>query len=111
MRALDVPLIGGPKPLTQIKLAGGLRSVADAIERVVVDSYKRHAVNHRTDAEDNRRAEVCVKWFKVLVNDHRWTADRALSELRHILRLTLDGVDYEVPNNLLWCPDLSLVAG
>lgn len=107
----DVPLIGGPTPLMRIAFADGLQNVGDAIERVVDDSFKQFAMINRTNAEETRRAEICTRWFRQLVNDERWTADRAVSELRTVLRCELDGIPYKPSALMLWAPDLTLVAG
>lgn len=104
--------LGGPVPTRATDPSARLRQIAEAILKVVEDSYSKHPMAHRTSQEDTRRATVCTTWFNRLVNQHRWTHDRALSEMRFILNTTLEGREYTPPptSQVLWVPDRSLLA-
>lgn len=87
---------GGPVPVACPSLPADPRArlehIGRAIERVVVDSYKDHPMQHRTSAEDMRRASICTDWFNRLVHQFRWTADKALSVMRLVLNDALTGI-------------------
>jgi hypothetical protein len=110
--------LGGCRPVSQRSLPSDpekrLRAIGEAIEKVVLDSYTakggKHAMRHRTDAEDGRRATICTKWFNALVNQHRWTPDRALSAMRLVLDDELSGVVHPaISKTTMWAPDLTLI--
>lgn len=114
--ALTAHGLGGAQPVAQGSMPSNpqarLHYIAQAIERVVVDSYDgRHKMTHRTTAEDARRARVCVEWFNRLLNEHRWTPDRALSALRVVLDDTLDGNAPVISRSTMWVPDKTLIRG
>lgn len=48
-----------------------------------------------TRAEQKRRAEICVKIFKVLRGDLSWGVERILDSLPKFLRCELDGRSWE----------------
>lgn len=87
------------------------RFIAKAIERVVQDSYVKHPMRTRTEAEDTRRATLCTLAFNRLVNERRWTPDRALSALRGALDAGLSGGVAPLRTSGLWVPDTTLVRG
>lgn len=110
--------LGGPQPLSQDTIPTGAEErllwIGRAIEKVVVESYSTRPMAHRTTAEDARRAGACVEWFNRLVNQFRWTPDRALSVLRIVLTDVIDGKapDIEDANRArMWAPDKTLVRG
>lgn len=114
--ALSQHALGGAQPVAQVSLPqepqARLKAIGEAIERVVVESYDgKHKMAHRTIAEDARRANICVTWFNRLVNEHRWTHDRALSAMRHVLSDALDGKVPTISKATMWVPDKTLVRG
>ncbi len=116
--ALTAHGLAGCQPVSQQSMPTArearLRYIAAAIERVVQESYKQHPMAHRTDAEDARRASICTGWFNRLVNDDRWTPDRALSAMRIVLDDTLSGRAPAVTRKKkggLWLPDKTLIRG
>jgi hypothetical protein len=114
--ALEAHGLGGPQPVAQRSLPEApdarLRAIASAIETVVGDSYIKHPMRQRTDAEDTRRATICTRWFNCLVNERRWTPDQALSGLRYALDDELSGGMHPlVTKQTMWAPDKALIAG
>lgn len=114
--ALDRALVSGPRPVAQHSLPSDperrRRAIGEAIERVVLDSYEKHPMAHRTAAEDLRRATICTDWFTKLVSGYRWTHDRALSAMRHVLDDALSGRAPSVERQRqerFWVPDKTLV--
>jgi hypothetical protein len=118
--ALEKHALGGPQPVQQRSLPAAsqerLLAIGEAIERVVIESYEKHAMRHRTTAEDARRAAICVGWFNALINQHRWTPDRALSAMRVVLDDELSGKvpavasrDVKRHGMIMFGPDKTLV--
>ena len=54
-----------------------------------------HGGNRITQAEIKRRGEMCIKIFRVLRGDLKWTVERILDHLALYLRKELDGVTWE----------------
>ncbi len=113
--ALERGALLGPRPVSQSSVPmddeARLRFIGAAIERVVLDSYTKFPMSHRTSAEDLRRATICTTWFNKLVKVHRWTADRALSAMRLVLDDTLSGRAPSPDMGTMWVPDHTLVRG
>ena len=83
---------------------GQIDKVARGIERAVARSFEDDRarssvillnVAQPTQAEVKRRAEMCVRIFRELRGDLKWTVDRIVDELPGFLRKELDGISWE----------------
>lgn len=54
-----------------------------------------HGGNRITQAEIKRRGEMCIKIFRMLRGDLKWTIERILDHLPQYLRKELDGLTWE----------------
>lgn len=54
-----------------------------------------HGGNRITRAEIKRRGDMCIKIFRALRGDLKWTVERILDHLALYLRKELDGVPWE----------------
>lgn len=84
-----------------------LAKVVLGIERAVKLSFDRQRepghiilVNGSRDAppsqaEAKRRIEICVKMFRELRGDLKWTVERIVDEMPRFLKMQIDGVSWE----------------
>lgn len=85
-----------------VKDQQALVKVQLAIENAVAKSFqteRRRAIiispHKPTQTETKRRANICVRIFRVLKGDLDWSWMRACDHLDIFLRKELDGVDWE----------------
>jgi len=79
--------------------------VALGIEAAVAQSFLEdlapgriiivHGGGRITHAEIKRRGDMCIKIFRELRGDLKWTVERILDHLASFLRKTLDGIPWE----------------
>jgi len=95
-----------------------VRSIADVkllqhkLSETVKESFTLDAIRNPgrpvvgTQAEVKRRAEICLKWFRVMRADMGYSTERALDFLAAALRTELDGGKWEPPVQVTaWGPD------
>lgn len=82
-------------------------TVTNGITKAIAKSFRSHPMRHQTGAEVKRRFEICVKWFKLLRMEKKWSIDRAVSELHKALRAELDGSEYKPDERSVWAPEPS----
>lgn len=82
-------------------------TVVVGIEKAVVRSFEKDKQPGRiilvtgaadakpTAAEAKRRGQICVKMFRELRGDLKWTVERILDEMPRFLQMELDGVSWE----------------
>lgn len=80
-------------------------TVTTGIQKAVERSLASHPMRHLTRAEVKRRFDLCVKWFKVMRMDHKFSIDRAVSQLGTALRAELDGKPFNPHTKALWRPE------
>jgi len=60
----------------------------------------------QTKAEERRRGEILIRWFRVMRQDEGYSLQQALDLLPRALRTELDGGQYQPPpKNRLWTPE------
>jgi hypothetical protein len=80
-------------------------NVVAGIEKAVLKSFEEDRAPGRiilvtalpriTRDEVKRRSEICMKIFRELRGDLKWTVARIVDHLPKFLRMTLDGVSWE----------------
>lgn len=87
---------GDHRDLVDAVKAGAMPAIAAAIFAAVRGSVKSHPMSAgMTQAELNRRRDICFRWFETLRGDLGWPVDRVLSALGSALAAELDGRTYE----------------
>lgn len=106
MRARAIPERDVKRELARVQAT---QAIAEPIAKLVAESFVTHPMQHETGDEKKRRAEICTKWLFALVNEKRWTFDRAIDHLREALHAELDGKTWTPPNTTLWAPPSVLI--
>ena len=58
-----------------------------------------------THAEVKRRTAICMKIFRALRGDMKWSWMRAVDYIPRFLRMELDGQSWEPDANGMWAPE------
>lgn len=78
-----------------------IREVVHGMSTAVAASYALEG-GRRTQAEDGRRAKLCVDLVRIMRGDCGWTIRRIVDELPEALRARVRGEDWEPPKGVLW---------
>lgn len=95
-------------PLTDLLLSqAALGQVTRGIHNAIAASLLSHPLRHLTKQETKRRFEICVRWFKVLRLEKKFSIDRCVDELPKALVCELDERKYEPHDRAVWMPGLT----
>lgn len=93
-------------PLTDLlQTPAALGTVTTGIQKAVDRSLASHPMRHVTRDEIRRRFGICVKWFKAMRLDYKFSIDRAVAQLGAALRAELDGRSFDPHTRALWRPE------
>lgn len=93
-------------PLTDLLTdPGQLGRVTAAIETAVAKSFESHAMRHTTRAEVKRRFDICLRWFRALREEYKWSNDRAADTLAQALAAELNGGTFTPDARSVWMPE------
>ena len=79
-----------------------LVAVTDAVDKSFSDGF---VIIHKTRAEENRRAEICIEGIRMMRADLKWTVDRVSDCIHAYLKARLSGVQWEPPQRSAWAPE------
>lgn len=113
-----VGVVHRPDPFaTALTTNPALGRIVRAIVAVVEDSFRTHPMrggSNRMTPEWERRRDFCVKTFRDLQGDLRWTTDRVLSAIGPELRAHLDNrpttVTPRAEGRAMYAPDQFLAS-
>lgn len=87
--------------------------VAQAIEDAVAKSFAEDrsrstiilpSLTSVSEADRKHRAGICIRIFRVLRGDMRWSWQRAIDHVPQYLRQELDGTSWEPSARAAWTP-------
>ena len=92
-------LLGSPK---------AVGTVTNGILAAVHASLVSHPMLGLTQAEIKRRFDICLRWFKELRFERKFSIERCVDEMPKALRAELDGLPYQPHGRSLWMPEGAL---
>ena len=75
------------------------------VKEVVSASFQGHPMRHTTQAEINRRIEICVDYAQDMRKSKRWPLERCLDTMSRWLTKKLDTEKLEPSKRRMWRPD------
>jgi hypothetical protein len=81
-----------------------INAAVTAITAALRKSFELHPMRHQTDDETTRRFNKCVDIVGVLVNDCKWSPQRAFDHLGKYLIDDLNGVAWKPAEGRVWLP-------
>jgi hypothetical protein len=98
-----------PGVLLSLVDEGHLPLLARGFESAIAHSLSTDnpPMRHPTSAEVKRRFEICLRITKALRGDKKWGVARITDKLPSLLRMELDGQDWDKHTEVqrMWTPD------
>jgi hypothetical protein len=73
-----------------------------AVVGAVRASFETHPMRCQTAAEQKRRTDICLKGFRLLRNENKYSFDRACDTMGQVLAAALDLRDHKVSTRNGW---------